>query len=262
MKHALPGKGYFNNLFTTGKYMYLIGLAELAVYNFFKEDFAMTRPPALPDWLKQINPVMAYSTGILLLLCIVAVIWNKYTSQALVVISVIFFLCATIRHASVAWKDAINGLKTLWLIGGALLILSTVGHYKKYQQPILFANMIILFMFFYQCAVAHFGFAEFVKDLIPTFIPFRLFFTYFAGVCLLLAGIGLLIPKFQKLAALLSGIQITGWFLLLHLPRAFTIGGDDWIGVGESLAVAGICFMLYGIFRQERLTIPEWVTGN
>jgi hypothetical protein len=262
MNQTLSKGGYFNNLVATGKYMYLIGLAELAVYSFFKEDFAMTRPPVLPDWLKEINPVMAYITGSLLLLCIVAVIWNKFTSQALIVISVIIFLCATVRHVSVAWKDAINGLKTLWLIGGALLIVSTVGHYKKYQQPILYANMIILFMFFYYCAVAHFGFAEFVKDLIPDFIPFKLFFTYFAAVCLLLAGIGLLIPRFQKLAALLSGIQITGWFLLLHLPRAFTIGADDWIGVGESLAIAGICFMLYGILRQERLAIPEWVTGN
>jgi len=27
-----------------GKYMYLAGLTKLAVYNFFKRDFAMTRP--------------------------------------------------------------------------------------------------------------------------------------------------------------------------------------------------------------------------
>jgi hypothetical protein len=255
MKNITPGKAHVNNLFTAGKFMYLIGLAELAIYNFFKGDFAMTRPPALPGWLASINPAMAYATGILLLLCIILVVWNKYASQALITISVIVFLCATLRHISNAWKDAINGLKTVWLIGGALLILSTVGNYKKYQQQILFANMIVLFMFFYHCAVAHFGFAEPIQYLIPEFIPFRLFFTYFAGLCLLLAGIGLLIPKFQKPAALLSGIQITGWFLLLHLPRAFTPGGDEWIGVGESLAVAGISFMMYDIFRQARLVM-------
>jgi hypothetical protein len=251
MKNTITAKGSFISFFTAGKYMYLIGLAELAVYNFFKGEFAMTRPPALPEWLKGINPMMAYCSGILLLLCIVAVIWNKFTSQALITISAIIFLCATTRHVFAVWKDPINGLKTLWLIGGALLILSTVGHYKKYQQQFLYFNLIILFMFFYHCAVAHFGFADFVKGLIPAFIPFRLFFTWFAGVCLLLAGIGLLTSKFQKPAALLSGIQITGWFVLLHLPRAFTIGGDEWIGVGESFAIAGICFMLYGIFRRK-----------
>jgi hypothetical protein len=153
------------------------------------------------------------------------------------------------------WKDAINGFKTLWLIGGALLILSTVPDYRKYQKQIVFANVIILFMFFYLCAVAHFQFAASIQFLIPDYIPFRLFFTWFAGICLLLAGIGLLTSKFQKPAALLSGIQITGWFLLLHLYRAFTMGGDEWIGVGESLNVAGICFMLYGLFRQKFIVV-------
>jgi uncharacterized membrane protein YphA (DoxX/SURF4 family) len=95
------------------------------------------------------------------------------------------------------------------------------------------------------CGIAHFQYVEFVKGLIPTFIPFPLFFTYFAGVCLILGGVGLLIPFTRIWAALLSGIQIAGWFILLHIPRAFTIGGDEWIGVGESLAVAGICFMIY-----------------
>jgi hypothetical protein len=27
--------------------------------------------------------------------------------------------------------------------------------------------------------------------------------------------------------------------------------GDEWIGVGESLAVAGICFMLYDDLRKK-----------
>ncbi|OQP64176.1 hypothetical protein A3860_22485 [Niastella vici] len=235
---------------TAGKYMYLAGLTELAIYNFFKGDFAMTRPPALPEWLKGINPVMAYVAGILLLLCIALVIWNKYTSQALITIAAIIFLCATTRHVFAVWKDPINGFKTLWLIGAALLILSEVEYYRKYQRHILFANVIVLFMFFYHCAVAHFQYAASIQYLIPSYIPFRLFFTWLAGICLLFAGIGLLTSKFQQPAALLSGIQITGWFLLLHLPRAFTMGGDEWIGVGESLAVAGICFMLYGMFRR------------
>jgi uncharacterized membrane protein len=114
----------------------------------------------------------------------------------------------------------------------------------------IWINLIILSLFFIDCGVAHFQFADFVKNLIPVFIPFPLFFTYFAGVCLIAGGIGLLIPPIQKLAALLSGIQIAGWFILLHMPRALTISGDEWIGVGESLAVAGICFMLYGKLKE------------
>jgi hypothetical protein len=64
--------------------------------------------------------------------------------------------------------------------------------------------------------------------------------------------VGLVIPQTQKPAALLSGIMILGWFFLLHIPRALTIKGDEWIGVGESLAVAGICFMLFGLFNNDK----------
>jgi hypothetical protein len=49
------------------------------------------------------------------------------------------------------------------------------------------------------------------------------------------------------MAALLSGIMVAGWFVLLHVPRALSMGGDEWIGVGESLAVSGICFMVRAI---------------
>jgi hypothetical protein len=187
-----------NNFFTAGKYMYLAGLAELAIYNFAKGDFAMTRPPALPDWLNAINPVMAYVTGTLLLAAVIAVVFNKFGSSALLTIVAVIFLCATTRHLFKTWKDPVNGFKTFWLIGGSLLILSTLDRYKKYALKILYFNVIILFMFFYHCAVAHLRYGEFVKELIPTFIPFRLFFTYFAAVCLLCAGIGLLTKKFRR----------------------------------------------------------------
>ena len=142
----------------------------------------------------------------------------------------------TSRHILNLWRDHINGFKTLWLVGGALLILSSLSDHSKHEKKFIWMNIIILFLFFVDCGVAHFQYADFVKELIPSFIPFPLFFTYFAGVCLIAGGVGLLSPQAQKVAALLSGIQVVGWFILLHIPRAITLGGDEWIGVGESLA--------------------------
>jgi uncharacterized membrane protein len=225
--------------------MYLIGLAELAIYSFVKGDFAMTRPRPLPEALQSINPTMAYVSGALLLVSVFAVYMTRYKAVALLTIANLIFWLATSRHILNLWRDHINGFKTLWLIGGSLLILTSLSGYQKYEKKLIWINLIILCLFFVDCGVAHFQFVGFVKSLIPDFIPFPDFFAYFAGVCLIAGGIGLLIPPIQKLAALLSGIQIAGWFILLHMPRALTISGDEWIGVGESLAVAGICFMLY-----------------
>ncbi len=239
--------------YKTGRHMYLIGVAALAIYSFVKGDIAMTRPRPLPEFLQGINPAMTYVSGALLLISILAFYLNRYRAVALSTIANLIFWLVTSRHILNLWRDHINGFKTLWFIGGALLILTSLDGYRKYQRHVLWINLIILALFFVDCGVAHFQYADFVQSLIPTFIPFPLFFTYFAGVCLILGGAGLLIPQTQKLAALLSGIQIAGWFILLHVPRALSIGGDEWIGVGESLAVSGICFMIY----SESLSSPH-----
>jgi uncharacterized membrane protein len=238
-------------LYKAGRHMYLLGIAELAIYNFAKGDFAMTRPRPLPEMLQGINPSMAYVSGALLLISVLAFYLNRYRPAALLTIATLIFWLATTRHIYNLWRDHINAFKTLWLIGGALLILTSIEGYKKYDKKVLWFNLIILFLFFVDCGIAHFQYPDFVQGLIPSFIPFPLFFTYFAGVCLVLAGIGLLIPPTQKIAGLLSGIQIAGWFILLHVPKALTIGGDEWIGVGESLAIAGICFMIYGELKSK-----------
>jgi len=230
--------------------MYLLGIAELAIYSFVKGDFAMTRPRPLPELLQNINPAMAYVSGALLLISVLAFYLNRYRAAALLTIANLIFWLATTRHIFNLWRDHINGFKTLWLIGGALLILASMDMYQKHKKNILWFNLIILFLFFADCGLAHFQYANFVQTLIPTFIPFPLFFTYFAGVCLILGGVGLLLPPTQKPAALLSGIQIAGWFILLHVPRALTLKGDEWIGVGESLAVSGICFMIYSSLKK------------
>lgn len=237
------------NIFQAGKVFYLIGLTELAIYGFIKGDFAMTRPPQAPSFIVALNPGLAYVSGGLLLICILLIIVNRIKSAAVMGIVITILICATSRHIFNLWHDGINGFKTLWLIGGALLILSATID-DRHRSKILFFNSIVLFMFFYLCAIAHFQFGGSVKNLIPEFIPFPLFWTYFAGICLLAAGVGLLVDRTRRWASLLSAIQIAGWFLLLHIPRALQSGGDEWIGVGESLAVSGICMMVYDSVRK------------
>jgi hypothetical protein len=237
--------------FIIGKLMYLISLAELAIYSFFRGDIGMTRPTKFP-FLEGYTQILAIVSGIILLISVLFILAKRYTTAAVFTIASTIFLMTTSRHIGNQWLDAVNGFKSLWLIGGALLLL--VDN-EKYRKNIILYNVIVVSVFFYHCGIAHFQFADFVKGLIPDFIPFPLFFTYFAGICLLLAAIGLFTAQYRSLAALLSGIQTVGWCLLLHIPRALTLKGDEWIGVGESLAVSGICFMLYSVFdnKKERL---------
>jgi uncharacterized membrane protein YphA (DoxX/SURF4 family) len=122
---------------------------------------------------------------------------------------------------------------------------------------------ILLSVFFISAGYAHFKFAPFVADFIPSYIPFRTFWAYGCGVCLFASGAGLLIPPVRKWAALLSGIMLMGWFILLHIPRFVTNMNDasDRMGLCESFTFAGICFVLAAIIggNEKHMTYSRKV---
>src|SRR5688572_5510820 len=98
-------------------------------------------------------------------------------------------------------------------------------------------------LFLVVCRLAPFQFVDFIRGgFIPGYIPFQTFWTYFTGICLIAGGIGLLVRPVRKLAAIMSGLMILGWFFLLHLPRLSAAPGDpmEWFGVLESFGFVGI----------------------
>jgi uncharacterized membrane protein YphA (DoxX/SURF4 family) len=92
----------------------------------------------------------------------------------------------------------------------------------------------------------HFKFTAFVASLIPGWFPGDpVFWAYFGGVALITGGLGLLVPRTARLAALLSGTMIFSWFFIVHVSREFAGVADD-ISVFEALADAGLLFLLAG----------------
>jgi uncharacterized membrane protein YphA (DoxX/SURF4 family) len=134
------------------------------------------------------------------------------------------------------------------MMGGALIVAASFldNGKVKLKKNLLLAGCLLLAMFFIASGYAHFKFADFVKDFIPAYIPFRVFWAYFCGICLIAGGIGILIPFTKKWAALLSGMMLSGWFIFLHIPRFLTNTSDpsDRMGLLESFTFAGILFVL------------------
>jgi uncharacterized membrane protein len=98
--------------------------------------------------------------------------------------------------------------------------------------------------------IQHFLYPEFVKLLVPSWIPGPLFWTYFAAIALIAGGTGLVIPRTTRLAAALSGLMIFLWLVMLHVPRAIAASPDqrrnEWTAVFEALAVSGIALTIAG----------------
>lgn len=91
--------------------------------------------------------------------------------------------------------------------------------------------------------IQHFLYAEFIVHLVPTWVPGRLFWTYFAGAALFASGLGIIINVLSRLAATLLGLMISIWVVVLHIPRVFQFPGDS-----EFINVFDAVYMLSGAY--------------
>ena len=88
------------------------------------------------------------------------------------------------------------------------------------QGSLLFAISMAIF------SADHFVFAKFVATVVPRWIPWHAFWTYFVGCALIAAALSLAADKYSGLAALMLGAMIFLFVLLIHLPNWFAVPSD------------------------------------
>lgn len=133
-----------------------------------------------------------------------------------------------------------NPAKVLALTGGALLLAATSG------RGAVVGAVASLAVFLLICGAQHIAYAPFVDGLVPAWIPPNpRFWTIFTAIALLVGGAGVLLPKTRPPAALLVGVMILLWVLLLHIPRSVTMrSAFELAGVFEALALTGVAWLV------------------
>jgi len=250
-------------LISVGRMMFALGMLGLAFICVLTQDFIIGRPPALPAQFIGIAPLLGYvSAGVVALSAFAILINHKYAAYGALVIGLLILLSALFRQLPSFASQWLSALKSLFMVGGAIIIAATYSGEQralktlsgKTWDVLIYVGRVFLAAFFIAGGYSHFLYAGFVKGFIPDYIPFHAFFTYFCAICLFAGGIGVLIPATRRLAALLSGIMVFGWFLLLHIPRFFANMNDpsDRMGLCESFAFAGFFFALAGISERKK----------
>jgi uncharacterized membrane protein len=257
-------------LLMPGRIFFAAGIMALGVLQFFVKDYIIGRPPA-PAWLAEIpgKIAWAYSSGIFLMLVGLAVILRKKAKlmciAAGIMIIVCSFLLRSLPHMFISsWEGilwSINAYKSLALAGGAFIVAVSFFGERNHNGNRFFTkkflitlSCVFIAVFFIDSGMAHFKFHSFItNDFIPNYIPYRAFWTYFCGIALIAAGLGLIIPQTRKWAAALAGLMILLWFFLLHIPRAFAAPDNysEWMGVCESFSVSGILFVLAAMSSRK-----------
>ena len=100
----------------------------------------------------------------------------------------------------------------------------------------------------------HLMFADFVGKLVPSYFPNGKFWAYLTGAAMIAAGISFITNIKVRLAAILLGVMLFGFILLIHLPKlaAGNAAMIDWTRALQDLFICLAAFLLAEIWsRQE-----------
>jgi uncharacterized membrane protein len=235
---------------------YAVALIGLGIQHYLFRDFIMGRAPVFPEGVPG-KLVFAYVTGGLLVANGLAILLGKNSRWPLVISGILILSWAALRNIiALVYNLEYGGLLTNTFKGLALgfgayivaMTFPTSGKSllfdKSVRQMSILGNY-AMGMFLLIGGIQHFIFADFVNFLVPSWLPFIPFWTYFAGVALIAAGLGIITGIQRNLASWWAGVMVLIWVLILHLPRAFANQNqNEWSAVFEALAVSGLLLIM------------------
>jgi uncharacterized membrane protein len=224
-----------------------LALAVWGIMNFMIGDFIPGRAPSWPEGLPG-RLAWAYASGVLLIFSAVSILLpNEKTRFTVICSGIIILAWAGVRNL-VAILPALDYGYMLTNFGKSITVgsgLLLIALDKK--RSIYTFVCVCIGIFFLIGGIQHFIFVDFVKTLVPRWIPGDVFWSYVAGIGLVAAGIALITGIQRKLAALIAAYMVFIWFLILHVPRGFgeTASFNEWIAIFEALFVSAVLVVIY-----------------
>jgi uncharacterized membrane protein len=219
----------------------------VALSIFAAEHFLAARDlmPIVPRWLP--GPLFwTYFFGVALLAAAVSFIIWRYVRWSALLLALFFLLTVDLPnlpprlHERLFWT--LTARETAF--GGGAMVLSGSLWPRGSPVGIMLMRLGRVFvgatMIFY--AIQHFLFPHFVpgvplEKVIPAWVPGPTLLSYFIGITLLLAGIGLLVPRTIRVAAASSGmvlLLLTAFFyvpiLVMEIHTPLAVEGVNYVG--------------------------------
>jgi uncharacterized membrane protein len=207
-----------------------VGMAAFGIHQLAYGSFARW-VAKLPSWVPA-PAIWPYLTGAVFAAGAAAILFRKQARTAALILSAMILAIAVLLHPFEIVSNP--GVADLWgragkafaLSGAAALAGGSLREERaapgiRFLESLIPLAPIFLGAFFCIAGVEHFIYAPIVKQMIPAWIPARVFWTYFTAIALLAGGVGMMVPKAARLAGALSGIMVFSWVVLLHIPRAF-----------------------------------------
>ena len=261
-----------NHLIRTGRAFFALGIIGIALQQF---QYGELRPVVFPEWPAgwQASTAASYIVGLALIIASVFILLGKHGEKASLGLARFFLLMFAFHFVFLVFFNPnsfhlgswSNALKALVLSGGSLIMAgsfleeSPANDKKKSSFTRAMEKMIPFGRIFFSITmilfgIDHFIYTDFVATLVPSWIPGHYFWTYFAAIALIGSGFCIIFKIQFKTVALLTGVMLLIWLVVLHIPRAIADPhgdkGNEVTSVFEALNFAGIALVMAGVKKS------------
>jgi len=251
------------NLFSFGRKFYGISIVGIGFLTIYYADFPYMLIPPNHYWIPGLA-MISYIFGAMLILAGACIVFEKkirtislLLAGVLLLIFCFYFIPYQLIVSSKFMQlgDWENAEKELALSCGAFVIAGCFPG-KNEKTLVRFLAKLIPFgtIFFaltiFSFGIDHFLYAKDAADYVPSWIPYHLFWIYFAGIALVGSGIAIILKIRIRYIAFLLGTMIFIWFIILHIPYVvaarFSDSGGEVTSAFLALAYSGIAFVIAG----------------
>jgi uncharacterized membrane protein YphA (DoxX/SURF4 family) len=263
-------------LIKTGRIFYGIAIAGTGLGQFYYGDLHPMIFPPKHAWIPGLT-FWTVLTGVALVAAGLAIVFEKKGRTVSLILggALLIVCCYYIPYMLTAnpyeyykhlglWGD---GEKELALMGGAFVIAGTFRNnfsenVKRSRLILMLEKLIPFGRIFFSITMISFGIdhlfsTEGISVLVPSWIPGRIFWTYFAAFALISSGIAIILKIWIKPASILLGVMIFIWFIIIHIPDAVMNpqlqNGNEVISAFSALAFSGIAFVIAGVHDKKYL---------
>lgn len=172
--------------------------------------------------------VLVYLTALISFASGIGLLWRRTAALAAAVLLasfIVWFLLWRVRALFIATL-----IESTWSCGQTMVMMAgswiLFAWFAKDWQRLGFAtgnNGVRIARVLYGLGLIPFGYAHFANvkgtvSLVPSWVPWHVFWAYFTGSAFIAAGVAIIIGMFARLAAALSVLQMALFALLVWVP--------------------------------------------
>jgi uncharacterized membrane protein len=254
-KEALHAHG-IDKILTLGPLFFALPMAVFVTQHFTEAKAVAT---LVPSWIPG-QLFWKYFVGTALVAASASIVVRKHARLAAILLAIMLVLFVLLLHVPsiiadpknlIAWAIA---LRDVAFSAGAMAFAGAQTENFRYQGANWLRNLARVFLsvaniFF---GAEHFLHPEFMPAVdfdrsMPTWIPVRMFWSYFAGTAFLIAGTSLIVNQKTRLAATWLGIVVLLLVLFVYLPILLANPFDIENGLDffvSTLAFSGVALLV------------------